>query len=808
MLSTYLKTAVRTIVRNRLSTFINIVGLAVGIAGCLAILMYVRDELSYDTFHKNADRIFRPRLAGRLNGHDINGAVSSPALGPAVYRDLPAVVTFTRLFRKGPSAVRYKEKIFVEDRFFWADSTIFDVFTLPLVAGNPKTALTQPNSVVVTESIARKYFDHDDPIGKVLKRGTHAEFVVTGVIKDVPHNSHCHPDFIASFSTLGESRDPNWIGIPENYTYLLLREGTRIVDFQQRLDAEVDRYVRPQVQEMFGMSPEHFSAAGNTFKFLLQPLVAIHLNSHLDYELEANSDYAYVSLFSAIAIAVLLIACTNFINLATARSERRAKEIGVRKTLGSTRSSLVCQFMAESMLMSLLAAVFAVGLVEILLPSINQIANKSLHLDVTGDPFAIPILACFGVTAGILAGSYPAFYLSSFRPIDVLRSGYRRTGRNSSVRSGLVIFQFAISIVLFVGTFIILAQLRYVQTKNLGFDKEEILVLERTTELSGQLQPFENELRANGSIASLTNSSAIPGNQSGSSTCWLEDAPESHHEAMQGMFCDQDFAETYKVAIASGRFFSRDHSSDSAAVVVNEEAEKLFHTNDLVGRYLVFPGNTGYKQRYEIIGVLRNFHYRSLHEPIRPLFILLFDHPGFIGEFVTLRLATGDHRNAISFIKNVWKKYMGEEEVTARFLDDGLQKLYASDQRTGEIVGAFSVLAIFIACLGLLGLAAHVTEQRTKEIGIRKTMGASVGGIVTLLSKECVKWVLAANLVAWPVAYFVMNIWLQSFAYRIDLSLWVFVASGALALVIALSTVISHALKAATANPVESLRYE
>jgi putative ABC transport system permease protein len=807
MIKNYLRVALRNLRNHKAYSVINIVGLAVGIACCVAIMLFVRDELSYDRFNEFADRIYRPTLHGRINGHDLNGTGSPVAMGPAVYHDLPDVAAYTRLAKSDPTVVRYENKTFVEERFFAADSTIFDVFTFPFLMGNPKTALTQPNTVVVTESMAHKYFGNENPIGKILNTGKHDNFVVTGVIKDIPQNSHLHPDFMASLTTLPDSRNPTWLS-NNYYTYLLLRKGVNPVDFQKKLNEEVAKYASPQLKAVAGISLEQFRAAGNDYGFVLQPLTSIHLNSHLDGEIEPNGDITYVYIFSAIAIAILLIACINFVNLATARSEKRAKEVGVRKTLGSTRSYLVGQFMSESILMSILAVVLAVGIVELLLPFFNQIANKALSLNLFSDPSSIPVLVCLGIVVGVIAGSYPAFYLSSFHPIDVLKSEVRKGGRKSILRSGLVIFQFAISIALFVGTFIIFAQLRYVQTRDLGFDKEETIVVNRTNDLSNQLQSFEDELRTNRGLASLSNSNGIPGNQDGDNAARLEGAPESQYEDIQQMFCDFGFAETYKFGIADGRFFSKDHPSDSAAVVVNEEVEKSFNTKNIVGKYLVYPGPRGIEQKYQIVGVVRNFNYKSLHEPIRPLAIRLFPNRGFIGRFVTVRLAMGDHLSTISFIGNVWKKYAGDEEFSFDFLDDNLQKLYAADQRTNEIAGTFSVLAIFIACLGLLGLAAFVTEQRTKEIGIRKVLGASVAEIVALLSKEFVKWVLIANVVAWPLAYYVMNNWLKNFAYRTDMSIWIFAASGILALVIALLTVSSHAIKAATANPVESLRYE
>ncbi len=809
MIRNYLRVALRNLRNYKAYSVINIVGLAVGIACCIAIMVYVRDELSYDRFNKFADRIYRPRLLGRVNGHDMNMALSPAAMGPSVYHDLPEVVAYTRLVKSGSTAVRYKDKTFTEEKFFGADSTVFNVFTFPFVAGNSRTALTQPNTVVITESIAHKYFGNEDPVGKILKTGKQDDFIVTGVIKDIPQDSHLHPDFIASLTTMQDSRNPTWLS-NNYYTYFLLRRGVNLVEFQKKLDDEVVKYGSPQLKAITGISLEQFRATGNKYGFVLQPLTSIHLNSHLDYEIEANGDIMYVYIFSAIAIAILLIACINFINLATARSEKRAKEVGVRKTLGSIRSYLVGQFMSESILMSIIAVVLAVGIVELLLPFFNRIANKSMSFHLFGNLLTIPVLVCFAIVVGIIAGSYPAFYLSSFHPIDVLRSDTRKGGRKSLLRSGLVVFQFAISIALLVGTFVIFAQLRYVQTRNLGFDKEETIVVSGTNDLSNQLQSFEDELRTNKAVVDLTNSNGIPGNQGGDNACRLEGTSENQYEDIQLMFSDYDFAKTYKLGIADGRFFSKEHPSDSAAVVVNEEVEKSFNAKGIVGRHLVFPGAgpAGAELRFEIVGVVKDFNYRSLHEPIRPLAIRLFPKRGFIGRFVTVRLAPGDHLSTIAFIEKAWKKYAGDEQFSCNFLDENLQKLYAVDQRTSELAGAFSVLAIFIACLGLLGLAAYVTEQRTKEIGIRKVLGASVAEIVVLLSKQFVKWVLIANVVAWPLAYYVMNNWLKNFAYRIDMGFWIFVDSGILALVIALLTVSSHAIKAAIANPVESLRYE
>ncbi len=808
MLKNYLRVAFRNLRNYKAYTLINVVGLAVGIACCIAIMLFVRDELSYDRYNKDADRIYRATFSATFYGRNVKSPLSPSPLGPTIYHDLPEVVTYARLHYGGSSVIRYQTKTFVESKFLWADSTLFDVFTLPFVAGNPKTALTQPNTVVITESTARKYFGDEDPIGRILNKDKQHDYMVTGVMKDIPQNSHFQPDFIGSLTSLLDSRNPNWLS-DNYYTYFLLKKRSDLVDFDRKINDELIAHAGPQLKALTGVSIEQFISAGNKIGFVIQPLTSIHLNSHLDYELEQNGSMSTVYIFSAIAIAILLIACINFVNLATARSEKRGKEVGIRKTLGAPRSHLVWQFMAESVLMSGLAVILAVGIVEILLPLFNEIANKKLSLDLLSNLSAIPLLICLAVVVGILAGSYPAFYLSSFRPVNVLKSETKRRARKSFLRNGLVVFQFVISITLFIGTLVIYNQLKYVQTRDLGFDKEESVVIYRADDLSAQIHSFENELRENKDILSVTNSSAIPGNQWAASGFWLEGTGADKLISLQTMRCDFDFVKTYKLEMAQGRFFSKEHPSDTAAVVINQEVERAFGVKDIVGKYLVTPGETMRdERRLEIIGVVKDFNYHSLHDPIQPLVIGLQSLTGVPSSFITVLLAHGNHENTIAFIGKVWKKYAGNEEFDFSFLDQSLQKLYVEDQRTSEIAATFSVLAILIACLGLLGLAAFITEQRTKEIGIRKVLGASVPEVLAILSAQFARWVIIASVIAWPLAYYIMNNWLKNFAYRADMSIWIFVISGAMTLVVALTTVSSYAVKAATANPVESLRYE
>ncbi len=807
MLINYLKVALRNLLRQKTYSFINIVGLAVGIACCIAIMLYVQDELSYDEFNVWADRIYRPALHGLINNQEINSPQCPTAMGPALVRDLPDVAACTRIRRFNAPLIKSGDKVFSENRFYWVDSTFFRVFTVKFVEGDPRKALNRPHTVVITEATARKYFGTNDAMGKVLNADNNLDYVVTGVVEAFPRNSHFRFDFLGSISTYEDSRNPFWLSF--NYhTYALLREGADPNKFQKDLNDEFRTYASPQLKQSIGVSLDQFESAGNRFGFSVQSLTSIHLHSHLNGELEGNGDISYAYIFSVIAVAILLIACINFINLATARSERRAKEVGIRKTLGSKRSQLVRQFMTESIVMTAFAVLIAIGLAELLLPFFNSIAGKEMTLSLFTDYWAVPFLICLTVLVGILAGCYPAFYLSSYRPTQALKSAMTIGGTKSFLRSGLVIFQFAISIILVISTFMISNQLKYMRTKDLGFNKDQVIVIKRTDHLGNSVAPFKQDLLDNAKVISVSNSAAIPGNQQGSAAFWVEGAASRQVQAMSFMYSDQDFLKTYHLKLVSGRFFSKDHTSDTTAVVVNQAAEKAFGVSDLVGKYIVTPGRSkSSAQKYEVVGVVKDFNFASLHEIVQPLIMALLPS-GQVGQFASVRISPGEPANTLSFIEKMWNKHAGDEAFNYDFLDQDLARLYAADQGTGTIVTTFSALAIFVACLGLFGLAAFTTERRTKEIGIRKVLGATGIEILRLLSSQCAKWILIANVIAWPVAYFAVDKWLQDFAYRVDVAPWVFLASGSLALVIAFVTVSFHAIKAAMSNPVDALRYE
>lgn len=804
MLKNYLKIALRNLLKFKIYSFINVIGLSIGIAACMMILLYIDDELSYDKFNKKADQIYRVHTIGKLAGNEINISVSPPPLGETLVQDYPEVLQSTRLMPNKTMLIRYKDNVFNESRFFWADSTLFDVFTIPFVKGNPKTALAQPHTVVITESLAKKYFGSEDPMNKIMSFEDGTPYTVKGVVKDCPPNAHFQYDIFASISSLGMGKNLNWFN-NSFYTYIIVKEGTSIPNLQSKLKKFAAKYAGPDLTKIFGVTYDDFKKTGNNYEFILQPLTGIHLHSHLDYELEANSDIKYIYIFSIIALFILIIACINFMNLSTARSMMRSKEVGIRKVLGSNKSQLIKQFLAESVLLTFLATLLAIVLVEVLLPSFGRLAGKQLHASFFDNIFIIPALLLAVLIVGLLAGSYPALYLSSFKPVVVLKGKLNGAG-GSWMRNGLVVFQFSISIILFICTFVVYGQLKYVQEKNLGFNKDHVLVVQRAWALENKAATFKNELLNNSNILSASNTDNVPGRLFGQTVFRPENSPTQQQYILAVMSTDYDFAKTLGLKFVDGRFFSKEISTDTLAVVLNESAVKSLGLKDPINKKILYPGNNPQETiAYTVIGVLKDFNYESLHQKIRPLAILLNTRQT---AYLPIRIRPNDVAGTVSFVQGEWKKFVPNKPFEYFFLDDDFNSLYRSEQKTGEIFTAFSVLAIFIACLGLFGLAAFTAERRTKEIGIRKVLGASIPTVVFLLSKEFTKWILIANIIAWPIAFYFMSNWLENFAYRININPAIFVIAGLLALLIALITVSYQAIKVAVANPVRALRTE
>ena len=808
MVKNYLKIALRNLRKQLGYTSINLIGLAFGIACCLLILLFVRDELGFDQFHEKADQIHRVVLTGHFAGNDLNAPVTPAPMAAALVADFPEVLTATRIFPpsfNGQVKIKRDDNQFLEDGLVYVDSTLLDIFTFPLLQGNPETALMAPRSIVLTASMAEKYFAGEDPVNQTLILADTTTYTVTGVMADVPPNSHFQFDFLASMTSLGPGL-LNEFWISNNFfTYFVLQPGYDPALLEEKLPAFFQQYAGPQLYEALGISFDEFLEAGNALNYSLQALTDIHLHSHMQFELSANGNITYVYLFSAIALFILLIACINFMNLATARSAGRAKEVGMRKVMGSSRVQLIRQFLSESTLLAFLAMVLAVGLVLLLLPSFNSLAGKEISAAFLGTAPAIISLVALAAVVGFLAGSYPAFYLSAFKPATVLKGTVQAGTRRSWLRNGLVIFQFAISIGLIAGTLVVYNQLDYVRNKTLGFDKEHVVVIQRAQELDDQTTTFKKELLSHSGVVSASSMSSLPGGLIGATAYQPEGGSGNETFVMAPVFADYDYAKTLGMEIILGRDVSEDRA-DSSAVLINEAAVRALGWDDPLNEGLVQLGPTPEQSFHgEVVGVLKDFHFASLHNEIGSLAVRFVE--GSL-PFIAVRIRPDDISGSLAFLEEKWRAFLPEQPFEYSFLDQDFDALYEAEQRLGKIFVIFALFAIVIACLGLFGLASFTAEQRTKEIGVRKVLGASVPQLVVLLSKEFTLLVLIAFVVAAPVSFYAMKDWLSEFAYHADISVGIFLTAGVLALGIAWLTVSYQSIKASVANPVDSLRYE
>ena len=809
MFSNFFKIAIRNLLKQKIYSFINITGLATGIAVCLLIVLFVQDELSYDKFHKDAENIYRVVLDAKIGDNEFIGATTPAPMAKALINDFPEVEAVTRIRNYGFPVLRYGENVYSEENYFSVDSTFFNVFTPEFIAGNPKTALNKPNSVVLTDKMAKKYFGNEDPVGKFINADNRRDYLVTAVVKEFPTNSHFHFDFLGSLETYrDDANNPFWLS-NNFYTYAKLKNGMDHISFENKMNEKFIEYIGPQIQQITGNSYQQMMEAGNKYNYQLQPILDIHLYSKLEGELEPNSDSSYVYMFMLIAVGILCIAIINFMNLSTAKSAGRAKEVGIRKTLGSSFLSLVKQFLSESVIMSLIAIAFSIGIVLLLLPFFNDLAQKNLTLNLVDNIYVLPGLILLAVFIGILSGSYPAFFLASFNPVAVLNGKIKRGAKGSWLRSSLVILQFSVSIILIVGTIIIYNQLHYIQNKNLGFNKDQVIVIHKTDDMGPQVLNFVEELRNTPNIIEASNSNTIIGQNYNSNGYKKSEGGSENTIILWTQVTDFNYKDTYQIKMAEGRYFSKERVTDSTAIVVNQAALKVLGIEgDPIGKEVVQLGPTPETTiSRKIIGVMSDYHFESLHQEIRPLAMLLWPSQAF-GRYVSVRIAPENVQETLKSIQEKWAAIVGKQAFEYTFFDDDFKELYINETRTQNLFTAFSILAIFIACLGLLGLAAYTAEQKTKEIGIRKVLGASVTSILVLLSKEFARWVIIANVIAWPISYLLMNKWLQDFHYRIDIGYWVFIVSGIVALIIALFTVSSQALKAASTNPAKSLKYE
>jgi len=818
MLYNYVKIALRNLLKYKGYSAINILGLAVGIASCLVILLFVADELGYDRYWPNGERIYRMALNRIYPDRQTGYAIIPPSYAGTVKKDFPEVEEAVRLsnFNGGNTVqVKWQDRVFEEKNFCGADSTFFKVFQIPMVKGDPLTCLNLPQSLVMTESTARRYFGSAEAaIGKtVTLLGNQPEPMnVTAVCADLPENVHFTFDLLATTKGVRFLEQTNHISFAV-CTYFLLRPGADWKALEAKFPSVVERYAAGEVQRNFGVDYAQYTKAGNGWHYFLQPLRDIYLTSKLEAEMKPTGSMTLVTVFSVIAAFILLIACINFVNLATARSAERAREVGIRKALGSERRQLAGQFLTEAVVVSLLSAMLAVGLVALLLPVFNNLADKQITLRDFFGGWGMAALPVFAIGVGLLAGSYPAGVLSGFRPVEVLKGKFTSTGRGLRLRNGLVVFQFAISVALIISTLVVLKQLNFIFEKKLGFDKEHVLQIQNAFALGPKTEAFKQELEQIPGVEGVGGSNTSPGGGDYFGTSFkLPSNAES--VTGRGMVVDDRYITTMRMDVLAGRSFSKNFN-DSLSVVLNEKAVRDLGIADperAVGQRLVMPGSFFDPEEKDatmtVVGVVRDFHFQSLHEPIVPLFMM--SSRVFRGNdgLLTARVQPAQFQSFIQTASVKWKEILPDQPFRYTFLDADLAALYRDEQRAKRLFVLFAGLAIFIACIGLLGLAAYLTRQRTKEIGIRKVLGASVTSITALLAKDFLKLVLAALLIASPLAWWAMSKWLGDFAYRTEIGLGVIALAGLCAVGVALLTVSFQSIRAALANPVKSLRSE
>ncbi|AMR34613.1 cell division protein FtsX [Mucilaginibacter sp. PAMC 26640] len=808
MFRTYIKTAFRSLLKNKGFTAINVLGLALGLGTCLLIIFYVADELSYDRYNIKSERIFRVNAELKLGENKKDYAVVMPPLAKTLVSEYPYVEDAVRLKNAYTVHIKKGSVNMVENRGAFADASLFNVFTLQMINGDTKTALVEPNSVVLTEHIAKKYFDKTDVVGKVMILNDDQNLKITGVIKDVPKNSHFNFDFFISMATYADSRSNAWLRNDYN-TYVLLKDAADAKKLAGSLDGFLLKMSGDQMKSEIGMSYADFEKSGSYFRLNLTPLTDIHLRSSRIGELSANGTAQYIYIFSAIAVFILLVACVNFMNLSTARSSNRAREVGVRKVLGSPRKYLIAQFLSESIMITFFATLIALFAAIALLPVFNQIAGKEIAVNAHTLIWLVPASVLIILLVGSLAGSYPAFFLSAFQPIDVLKGKLSAGFKGGRLRSFLVIFQFGISVFLIIGTLVFNNQLNYIQTTNLGYNRNQLLIIQNPYELNKAAQTFKNELSQLTGVSSATMTGFLPVSNYRSTSIYYKDATLDQKNSIfpQSWQVDADWIPTLGIKMAAGRNFAKEWLSDSSAVIINEAAAKFLGYKNPLNQTLynslggkVELANT---VKYQVIGVMKDFHFSSLHNKIEPLIIRLGENNGAI----SLRVSTSNLPALMSQIKTKWAAF-SPIQMNYSFMDQDFDASYRAEQRIGTIFIIFTTLAIVIACLGLFGLAAYAAEQRTKEIGIRKVLGANVSAIVGMLSKDFVKLVVIAIIIFSPFAWYVMHLWLQDFAYRISIQWWVFAVAAFAAVFIAVVTVSFQSVKAALVNPVKSLKSE
>lgn len=808
MIKNFFINTYRNMIKQSSYVALNVGGLAIGLTSFLFITLYVIHELSYDKFHKNYENIYSIKVVGRLAGGVLDQAVTAAPMAQAMINDYPEVLASTRVTRMGAWLIRFGENKFNEDGVLFADSTFFNVLDFKLLKGDLKTALVRPRSMVLTEEYAKKYFGNLDPMGqKIIVEADTILYIVTGIVQNVPDNSHIKFDMLASMSTYpGQANNPGWVN-HNFYTYIVVRDGTDKTVLQEKFQGMVTKYVGPQIQQILGYSIEDFMKAGNEFRYVVEPLKDLHLRNASQYNLEPNGSLTTVYIFAVIAILILIVAIINYINLATARSAGRAKEVGVKKVAGAYKSGLISQFLGESIIIVTIATIFSVILVYALTPLFNQLIGKTLSIGIFDNITGIVSLFALIVIVGVSAGFYPAFVLASYNPVEVLKGTLNPGSMSKKLRGLLVVFQFTVSIVIIIGSIIIYNQLNYMTKKDLGFKKENLIIIRRPDAFFRQTESFRDQLLQIPGVEKVGFSRQVPGTNFNNNAFFNDEDPEKKTYLLEQAQVSFDFPQALGVQLAEGRFFSREYSTDSNAVLINETAVNSLGLKDPVGKYILQPRGPQQFQKLKIIGVMKDFNITSMHKAIEPVCFLIMGGGGG-DQYATVRLTGENVQTTIRAIEGKWQNFTTQQPFQYDFFTDSWNHLYSAEMKTGKIFILFSILAIFIACVGLIGLVAYITNKRTKEIGIRKTYGASIQVVLRLLSKEVVTLILISSLIAYPISYFGSKYWLEGFASRVNVSPLIYIFATIIVLVIGWLSISYQTIKAASYNPAHALRIQ
>jgi len=808
--------ALRNISKNKVFTLINVSGLAIGLASSILILLFIMKEVSYDRYHEHSERIHRMYIDGIMSEQSFRGAWTSMIMAPTFTEEIPEIEKYVRFDVFNQRLIWYDGDKHMEDHFLFADSTLFDIFSIKFLRGDPSTALTRPNTVVLTEEKAKLYFGDRDPLGLPLRVNRDSNYYyVTGVIESFPENSHFFADFIASMETIDWEENTTWF---QNsiFSYLLLQPGADPKHVEEKMAEVMARHVSGEIESILGVGPEEWAAGGNRYGVFLQPLIDIHLQPDIEVGMEICfrpvNDRLYIHIFALVAFFILVIASINFMNLSTARSATRAREIGLRKAVGSNKSLLVRQFLTESVVLSLMALAIALILVELSLPWFNRTMDLNLRMETSRYTYLLPLVVLLAVIVGLASGAYPALFLARFKPVDGIKGDFQGRQRASLFRSAMVIVQFTISVAIIVGTLIVSNQLKFMLNKDLGYDKEQLVVIKRTYPLESSIQTFCREIEKIPGVDAASNSTTYLGFNNSTESYQIKGRDASSNYLFATNYVDYNFRRTYNFRLAGpeSRFFDSRFPSDNSAILINKAAVSEFGIEDPLNTIILEPSLEGDTNQLRIIGVVEDFHHTSLREPVDPYMLRFKKEDLDWAGYITVRLGVAGKGIPITLnkIKKMWMKMSDEAPFQFFFLNEELDNYYKEERRTGRLSMMFAILSTLIACLGLFGLTLHNTHRKTREIGIRKAMGASIQEVVLVVSKEIVLLMSTSVLLAWIVAYFFMQNWLHGFPFNIGFQPWIYIIAALAAMIISVVTVTLLAYRAARSNPAQTLHYE